>query len=99
MSLYTQSRNGQTFPLFGLNAGVPSASNSPAAGNGNASPSQVDLVSGSATNPAAHAQAAAAAGVYTAMSGAFSHPLVWAVVAIQLGFIGLAFLARMESGD
>lgn len=97
MSLYSASNNGQTFPLFGLQAGAMTASNSPSAGNGNASPAQVDLVAGAATNPAAHAQAAVAAGIGTVAAGAFAHPLLWAVVAVQLGFIALAFLAHMES--
>lgn len=98
MSLYTQSRNGQTFPLYGITAGAPSASNSPTSGNGNASPSQVDLVAGAGNNPMSHAQAAYAMGLYTAARGAFSHPLVWAAVAVQVAFAGLAFISHVETG-
>lgn len=94
--VYGESKYGQSFPLFGTVAGAATASNSPTAGNGNATPSQVDLVAGAATNPAAHAQAGIAAGAVTAAQGAMGHPLFWAVVLIQLGFIGLAVLARYE---
>lgn len=96
MSLYQESQFGKTFPLYGVTASYPTAPAGIASGNGNASPPQSDLVSGTASNPAAHAAAARAAGVYTAMQPAFHHPLVWAIGAIQAGFILLAVIAHQE---